>query len=383
MLRLAFSIADQNVMRTKSIGIFNCALNLASRLARDPEIQLTVIGGNALRSYLDIPNDVNFREYNWVNKIKLGRIFWDQWNAYSVAKRGGNDWLFLPKGFASFVRRPPIRVAAYVHDTMLEFYREKYPRFFPSLERVYFAASLRATLRNASVIFTNTDFSGEEIKRLATQNGLFAPLIITAGYGFSTVPSPPEARSERLAIIVSRWPHKRADLAVDYTERWRQTTGYNGIIDCVGELPDGIERPASPNWQWHGRLRPDAARAMMRGARVVVYFSEYEGFGMPPVEATLDGACPVYSDLPPTREVMRGAGFDFENSSYQSFAEAMNAAMRTPPEQVEVWARELLARHNWDNVAKRVIEALTKASRERSEVVSTTSASINVTSGTK
>src|SRR5271169_6432400 len=98
----------------------------------------------------------------------------------------------------------------------------------------------------------------------------------------------------------------------------------------------------------------------MRSARVVVFFSEYEGFGRPPVEAVLAGACPVYSDIPATREVMSGRGCPFDNADYPSFAAALRQALAAPPAQLRVWAEELLALHNWDAVASRVVAALSQ-----------------------
>ncbi len=98
----------------------------------------------------------------------------------------------------------------------------------------------------------------------------------------------------------------------------------------------------------------------MGRARVVLFFSEYEGFGRPPVEAVLAGACPVYSDIPATREVMSGCGFPFDNADYQSFAAALRQALAAAPAQLRVWADELLALHNWDAVAGRIVVALSQ-----------------------
>jgi glycosyltransferase involved in cell wall biosynthesis len=90
----------------------------------------------------------------------------------------------------------------------------------------------------------------------------------------------------------------------------------------------------------------------------VVYFSEYEGFGMPPVEAALNGACPVYSALPATQEVMDGSGAPFENTSFDSFVAAMNKALQMQPPELSNVAHRLQMRHNWSAVADRIIGAL-------------------------
>jgi hypothetical protein len=79
---------------------------------------------------------------------------------------------------------------------------------------------------------------------------------------------------------------------------------------------------------------------------------------MPPVEAVIAGTDAVYSDLPALREVMGATGHAFSNDSYESFERALNSALTTSPDVLNVWARELLARHSWEGVADRVIRAM-------------------------
>ena len=95
-------------------------------------------------------------------------------------------------------------------------------------------------------------------------------------------------------------------------------------------------------------------------AKLVVFCSDYEGFGVPPVEAVLAGACPVYSDIPATREVMGACGYAFTNDDYDAFAVAMGKARNTEGATLSSWSRTLKARHNWNDVCSRVVEALQK-----------------------
>ena len=100
---------------------------------------------------------------------------------------------------------------------------------------------------------------------------------------------------------------------------------------------------------------------MMRRARAVIYISEYEGFGMPPVEAVLEGSCPVFSDIPPLREAMGEAGCPFANDSEESFLKAMDKALSTLPETIHAWAAGLLHRHHWPAVAEKIVQELSTA----------------------
>src|SRR4051794_39691899 len=122
-LSLTYSLADQDFARTKSIGIFNVSLQLAHALAREPRLpHLTILANHALKPSLSLPPATQSVLCENAIGGRFERILWDQWQVYSEAQRTGSEWLLLPKGFASFLRRPPIRLAVYVHDMMHDIY---------------------------------------------------------------------------------------------------------------------------------------------------------------------------------------------------------------------------------------------------------------------
>jgi Glycosyl transferases group 1 len=359
MVDLTFSIADQNFATTKSIGIYNYSIQLCRHISQLPELsQLTVFSNRTICQDMELPAKAQVELHDSAIGSRLGRILWDQWGVYRSAKASGRQWLFLPKGFCSFMTRPPVKVAACVHDIMGDYYNRRYPNYFPLLESKYFTNSLKATIRNASVIFTNTEFSKKELMGLVQRQGYPEPHVVVAGYGFDAVDNHGEGKKDRVLLFVSKVPHKRTDIAVRFLKRWQEESRYKGVIDCIGIVSPEMTKPEAPNWNWIGRVPPGEGRKMIRRASAIVYVSEYEGFGMPPVEAVLEGTCPVYSDIPPLREVMGNVGFSFSNDSEESFCQAMNRALATPPMQISEWAACLLRRHNWSSVTEKVMREL-------------------------
>ena len=356
-LTLSYSLADQTFERTKSLGILNLSVQLCQHLARsDAFQQLSVFSNRFLSDRLVVPPGVRIEEFDSAANSRLGRMMWDQWRCYSAAARAGHQWLFLPKGFASFTRSPPVKLAAYVHDAMHDFYSRQFPRAIPRFERWYFRQSLIATLRRADVIFTNTEFTRSEVLRLARQYRLPAPRVIAAGIGFSDVSELPGAKSNRIVALVGRPPHKRSELAVEWIARWQKDRSYDGEVHLIGSLPSAVQAP--PTWRVHPRLTDAQYEELLRSARVVVYFSDYEGFGMPPVEAILRGACAVFSDLPAMREVMPQIGFAFSNTAFETFRRAMDGSMSAVSEAIAGWRRKLLKQHAWDVVIQRIVGGL-------------------------
>jgi glycosyltransferase involved in cell wall biosynthesis len=359
MLGLSYSMADQHFERGKSVGIFNVSRGLAARLARHLEIHnFTIFVNDSLLGALDLPPHARIQTCNSAARSRIGRVLWDQLGVYREARRSKNEWLLLAKGFASFVAPCPVQLAAIVYDTMLDYYEQVYPAFVSRLERWYFRQSLVATFRQARVIFTISNFAARELARVARDFQVSCPPIVTMGVGFSPVGVEWTLKEDRILLLVSPTPHKRTDTAIDYLQRWQRESGFQGTIDCVGRLPPGHEIPLDANWRFHGRL-PDADyQRLLRTSRVVVFFSEYEGFGMPPVEAILAKACPVYSDITVTREVMDGIGCPFTNDEFASFRNAMNEALNVSNGRIDDWSTQLLPRHDWAAVEARVVNGL-------------------------
>ncbi|MBI3877962.1 MAG: hypothetical protein HY300_18710 [Verrucomicrobia bacterium] len=359
---LTYSLADQSFQQTKSLGILNVSLGLLHALVNRAECApLTVLANESLKDVLRVPPATCIVWHNAALRGKLGRIGWDQTGVYSAAKHVGSEWLFLPKGFAPFLRRCPARLAVFIHDVMQEHYDRCYPDAVSAFEAAYFRAGFRASLRQAEVIFTPTEFTRREIARVAAGQRLPLPRLVCCGEGVSR-PANTSARERRgLLVLAGQFPHKLTRTAADYLSRWQSSTDFAEETNWVGALPAGLELPAFRGWRRHTRLPEPEFREMVGRVRAVLFFSDYEGFGLPPVEAALAGACPVYSELPATSEVMEGRGCAFGNDDYESFAAALNRALSTPPEQIARWGEELLERHNWSAVAERVIAGLQTA----------------------
>lgn len=350
MNSLTVSLADQNALRTKSIGIYNFALRFARVLHDSDECRdLTLLANRFNRS--DLPANprpgCQILDCSFPTRNHLCRILWDQG---LLNLHCGTEWLFLPKGFAPILAPLPGRLAVYVHDVMGDYYRQHYPGFETGLESAYFNKSLQASLRKADIVFTNTEFSRGEIIRYAHRRGIVPPRIVVMGYGFDSPPPTGDEKEDRIVFFASKVPHKRTEMAVRYLEEWLKRSRYKGRVACVGILDESIRRPEHPAFEWLGRLSDADMGALLARSRVVLYASEYEGFGMPPVEAVMAGASPLYSDIPPIREVMGGAGTGFSNDSLDSFCDALSISLEVAPATIKGWRDDLLSRHNWQRV---------------------------------
>jgi len=379
-LRLAIYLADQNLQQTKSLGILNLSVALLQHLARHPQIEaIHVLSNSTLVPVLGrLPEHVQVEICDGPARGKRSRIFWDQWKVYSWAKSKQADWLLMPKGFLSFCRRPSIPTAAFVHDAMIDLYRREYPAHFVGPENAYFWRSFLASIRRADLIFTQSDFTFSEIQRVAKERALPIPRMQKAGIGFDA-PDELDARAglgktrHGSLVLASTHPHKETPQAIQFMNRWlselRDSADEEAATNWVGSFPEALPEPVLG--VRHPRLSHQAYADLQGSVKRLVYFSRYEGFGMPPVEAVLAGAVPVYTDLPATREAMLGLGCPFERGNYDSFAAAMHAAAEVTPDMLGDWRKALLQAHQWSRVTQtmvdafRAIDAVKNANKEK------------------
>jgi len=117
-LTLTVSLADQQFARTKTIGVLNVSLGLCRALSRLPAVSRLTLLANPSLPQIGDPNSPGLQRLEFTGVERFRRLWWDQFGVYRAARRVGNEWLLLPKGFASFLRRCPVKLATYVHDGM-------------------------------------------------------------------------------------------------------------------------------------------------------------------------------------------------------------------------------------------------------------------------
>lgn len=102
---------------------------------------------------------------------------------------------------------------------------------------------------------------------------------------------------------------------------------------------------------------------VFQGARVFVYPSLYEGFGLPPAEAMACGIPTVVSDTSSLPEVVGDSGLRVPPSDTGALAQAIRDLLRDPGRAAELGARavERAGRFRWDRAAREMEEVFHEA----------------------
>lgn len=111
-----------------------------------------------------------------------------------------------------------------------------------------------------------------------------------------------------------------------------------------------------------GYVSDDDAASLVAGARVLVYPTRYEGFGLPPLEAMACGTPAITSTAPPLLEIAQGVACQVDVTRTDDLIDALYAALTTSPAAAEIEAARTHARRfNWRRTAAETLNVYREA----------------------
>ena len=121
--------------------------------------------------------------------------------------------------------------------------------------------------------------------------------------------------------------NKNIAVALEATERLP-----NVLLVVVGSanqrvFANVLGEQASDRVMFTGRLDDAEVRGLLSNATALLFPSLYEGFGIPPLEAMVNGCPVIASDIPPVREVCGDAASYFDPHNPEQLAAAMKAVL--------------------------------------------------------
>ena len=292
-------MADQSFGSTKSLGILNLSLQLGRALSRRAEVsRFDVFSNTSLHHWHSTLTRSAVNCFDSARSSRIGRIAWDQTGAYSQAARSGVDWLVLPRD-------------SLVHAASADAHRDvcarRDGRLLPpslsaivvSTRRLVFRANLAPL---CGIRASSSRTASSRAKSCSPMRAGTPDAAADRGrrHSFRGADGPGTRLATESLVFADRGRISETDLAIDFMQRWQARVRTDMLVDWVGRFPGGLPQPEITGWSYHTRLDEASYQRLLGRARVVVYVSEYEGFGMPPIEAVLHGACPVYSALPAT-----------------------------------------------------------------------------------
>jgi glycosyltransferase involved in cell wall biosynthesis len=296
-----------------------------------------------------------------------GGTAWEQLALPSAAARDRLDVFFAPAYTA------PIRLACPVALTIHDLSFFAHPEWFGVREGVRRRLITRLAARRAAVVLTDTQFSREEIQ---AHLGIPAARVrvIPLGAGAPACHAGHAAGREAVILYVGSVFNRRRLPDLISAFRLVLERVPDARLEIIGENRTYPHQDLAAIRQASGaadriRLRsyvpePELADAFCR-ASVFGFLSEYEGFGLPPLEALASGIPPVLLDTPVAREVCGRAARYVPPNDVPAVAAALIDLLCHPEARAAVMAEaaEVLSRYSWPGAARLTMAALESAAR--------------------
>lgn len=310
----------------KSIGIYNVARNLIEALSGMQEFKghIVVLGNRRNRADFEYEG-VLFREIPYPFENKWFCVLWELFLVPFAAKKYHPDKVVFPRGFVPLLHITHNVII--VHDLIPFYYHKYYPESMNRLENFYIMWRLRASVKRADTVITISKASRNSIMKMAKRAGKKTKVIYN---GCGQISAPGVQREEKgyIAAVTSCLPHKNASGIVQAYGIYRSISQYPLPLKILGVdwawMEDKVPESVKPYITCVGYLDNDPDfYTIIAGAKIFLFLSLVEGFGLPPVEAMQLGVPVVCSDRSSMPEITGNAAILVNPERPREIASAM------------------------------------------------------------
>ena len=295
--------------------------------------------------------------------------WWEQMHLRRAVAADRPDVFFAPAYTAP--RLGGIPLALTIHDISFV----AHPEWFRVREGMRRRWLTRRSAETAAVIFTDSEFSRSEIERhfhIERSRVHVIPPGLAPRHDRLGAERPRTGRPIVL-YVGSIFNRRRVpDLIAAFAHVAREIPEARLVI--VGEdrswpaqsLPDvALAHGVEARVDLRSYVSDDELGAVYRSASVFAFLSEYEGFGLTPLEALAAGLPIVVLDTPVAREVYGDAAFYVPPGDIRTTGEVLTRVLRNPAEGSAALAHApaVLARYSWDRCAAQTLAHIERIAR--------------------
>jgi glycosyltransferase involved in cell wall biosynthesis len=323
------------------------------------------------RLYVAQPVSVRGRFEQHVTVLPgTGGTSWEQWTFPRALSRDKPDVLFAP-GYSAPITAPcPVVVT--IHDVSFA----AHPEWFAPREGMRRRTMTRWSARRARTVLTDSNYSRDEIVRhvgVSAEKIRVVPLGVNEASGRGS-PVDPSGREPLVLFVGSLFRRRHVDVLIEAFVEVVARRVPASRLEIVGD--NRLYPPGDPSTALRSCPAEIARRVSVRSyvddqtlrdlynrASVFAFLSEYEGFGLTPLEALAAGVPPLVLDTAIAREVYGGAAEYVPDLGVHTVGESLTALLTQPGARLRVLehAGAVLARYSWDRAADDTLRILEEA----------------------
>lgn len=343
------------------------SLHISRELLKLGEKLTIFLAGNAnIEEVKELLPDATLKQSTLLSKIdpRLYKILWEKFEfPRLISQMPQGDIVWTPYLSISLVRTKPHTLT--VHDVVFE----RYPEYTQGKLANWYLQEAKNTIKKASSIITISDFSKKEIEEfwgkdlpihIATLSSSKAltpnhtltnkpNLLYVGGYDVrKNIPTLIDA----LALVKEHIPDVKLTLPGRYTP--------SGLVPDFSDLIEfhGLQE----NVIFPGFVSDQELENLFHDSRVFVYPSQYEGFGLPILEAMGQGIPVICSAQGAMGEAAGEAAYTVDTTKAQEIAKAIREILTIDSlaESLQAKGYRRVKEFSWESTAKHIQTAFQK-----------------------
>jgi mannosyltransferase len=294
-------------------GISNYWAKLVEHVSVDP----------ALAGSLVLPKHLTYRDFDaaWLQRMSVLRETLDARIGRYLSAPTADGGVF----HTSYYRLPRQRVGKYV----VSVYDFTYERYRTGLARFVHTKQKLASIRRADAVLCISESTRRDVIEFCPEVDAAKLHVIHLGVDgkafYQESAGPSDANEQTVLFVGQRGGYKRFDLAIEAVrESPRLSLGVVGPT-LTDEERTLLQARLGGRWHEFGPVSTADLRRLYSSAFAFIFPSDYEGFGLPILEAMACGCPVVAASLSSLPEVGGTAAYYAERQNGESYASALSA----------------------------------------------------------
>jgi glycosyltransferase involved in cell wall biosynthesis len=359
-IAISVYLADQNPGHDRSFGISRMSQVVLRALDASGSLEIeTVVSKTSQQA----PGGVGSQKtLPWGTRGKGIRLLTDHLHPLFHNSNSLPEIHYFPKGYLPLLHQFCSPSVVTIHDTIIQYDEDHYPKWRRPWEYAYWSWLLRHTLRHADRIMTVSESSKRQIQGFMSRHGIPSKEI-TVTYepcAYEELPQPEiPSKDSHVIHLASREPHKRTAHLVRWWHEAEKLGRNLPTLHLIGTVPPEVEGLLASSRTIVKRpfLDDSALQAAYLHARALILPSEIEGFGLPALEAYYLGTPVCYVKGTSVEEVLAvttGKG-GFVLDEMETLLHALDEVMAMPAEEIRQCGLMLRETYAAEKVAQKML----------------------------
>lgn len=349
----------------KQTGVQRAASNMVVALLRyDPFNEYLVFTGEQRHPELEDYPNVKLVHSRLDNSNVFGSLIWEQFVLPRLAKKYAVDLLHCPANMAPYFYGG--RSVIHIHDMCFLVN----PEWYSFLFRTWYKLLIPLLAKKADRIITNSNNSRNDLisfcKLPLSKVSLVYWAVDEAFYSDSLAGKKANLPEDDYILYVgSLEPRKNIARTLEAFQKFRDENPEfkTKLVLIGGESPvfSAVKMQIRSRYLndliFKGYVSEHELRYYYRGARLLVYPSLYEGFGLPPLEAMASGTPVMTSNTSSLPEVVGDAAAKVDPNNVAAISQGIAAILSQESVRAELVARgyRQVRKFDWGRVARQIV----------------------------